>query len=149
MKLIVILISSVVLSLSLAACDNDIQAASKSDKKVEGRWYTPAQLSQGKQIFVDNCAVCHGGKGQGLAKDWKKPLADGSYPPPPLNGTAHTWHHSMKVLLMVVNNGGAPVGGKMPAFKDKLSDAEKQAVIAHVMGLWSDEIYAAWKKRNP
>ncbi len=149
MKPIVILLSATVVSLFLASCDNDKQTANKSGKKVEGRWYTTAQLIRGKQVFKNNCAVCHGNKGQSLVDDWKKPLADGSYPAPPLNGTAHTWHHSMETLIRTINKGGVPLGGTMPAFNDKLSEEEKEAVLAHVMSFWSGEIYGAWKKRNP
>ncbi|MEB8432750.1 cytochrome c [Cocleimonas sp. KMM 6892] len=147
MKLILFI--SLALSLFLAACDNDKQTGSKSSKKVEGRWYTTAQSLHGKQVFKDNCATCHGNEGQGLAEDWRKPMANDTYPAPPLNGTAHTWHHSTETLLRTINYGGVPLGGTMPAFKDKLSENEKEAVLAHVMSFWSDDIYSAWKKRNP
>ena len=50
----------------------------------------------GGKIFNNNCAVCHGQNASGPKGDWREKLADGSYPPPPLNGTAHTWHHSPK-----------------------------------------------------
>jgi mono/diheme cytochrome c family protein len=149
MKPIVILLSAAVFSLFLVACDSDKQATNKSGKKVEGRWYTTAQLIRGRQVFKDNCAVCHGDKGQGLVEDWKKPQADGKFPAPPLNGSAHAWHHSKELLLRTVNNGGIPLGGTMPAFNDQLSNDEKEAVLAHVMSLWPDKVYKAWRKRNP
>jgi len=149
MKLSVVLIGALVISLFLASCDNDKKTANKSGERVEGRWYTTAQLIRGKQVFKNNCAVCHGDKGQSLVDDWKKPLADGSYPAPPLNGTAHSWHHSMEILLRTINKGGVLLGGTMPAFNDKLSENEKEAVLAHVMSFWSNGIYAEWKKRNP
>ena len=112
------------------------------------RWYSTAQVMRGKKIFKDNCASCHGDKAQGLVSDWKKSLPDGSFPAPPLNGTAHAWHHSKGLLLRTVNNGGIPLGGTMPAFKEKLSEKEKDAVLAHVMSLWPDQIYETWAKRN-
>ena len=149
MKQIVILISAAVVSLFLASCDNGKQKISDSGKKVEGRWYTTAQLLRGKKVFKESCAVCHGDNGQGLTANWRETLPDGTYPAPPLNGTAHTWHHSKEVLLRTLNNGGVPLGGTMPAFNEKLSEAEKEAVLAHVMSFWPDEIYVAWKKRNP
>ena len=149
MKPIVILISVTIVSLFLVACDNDKQSADKNNKKVDNRWYTPAQLTSGKQVFSNNCAACHGDKGQSIVDDWKKPLADDSYPAPPLNGTAHAWHHSKEALLRTINNGGIPLGGTMPAFNDKLSEDEKDDVLAYVMSLWPDKVYKAWKKRNP
>ena len=40
-------------------------------KKVEGRWYTQQQVSLGKQVFLKNCASCHGQEAQKTI-DWKK-----------------------------------------------------------------------------
>ncbi|WP_245832005.1 c-type cytochrome [Solemya velesiana gill symbiont] len=68
--------------LLLAGC-----AQQSGDTMILGRWYTQSQVEQGSKVFQNNCAVCHGQKAQGLAADWRKSLPDGSYPPPPLNGT--------------------------------------------------------------
>jgi len=114
--------------------------------KADGRWYTQSQAATGKIVFAQNCANCHGKNAEGTP-NWKQPLADDSYPPPPLNGSAHTWHHPMPTLKRTINNGGIPLGGKMPAFKDKLSEEEKDAVIAFFQSKWGDEIYAAWQQR--
>jgi len=122
--------------------------ASLADSKVEGRWYTNAHLILGKKVFKANCAVCHGDKAQGLTMDWKKPDVDGNFPAPPLNGSAHAWHHSKELLLRTVNNGGIPLGGTMPAFQDTLSDKEKDAVLAYIMSLWTDKVYTTWAQRN-
>ena len=127
----------------------EIANATPTGKKVEDRWYTNAQLIRGKRVFKANCAVCHGDKGQGLVAEWKKPDADGKFPAPPLNGSAHAWHHSKELLMRTVNEGGIALGGTMIPFKDKLSEQEKEAVLAHVMSLWPKEIYDTWKKRNP
>ncbi len=99
--------------------------------------------------FTANCAVCHGDNGQGLVAEWKKSDAEGKFPAPPLNGSAHAWHHSKELLMRTVNEGGVALGGTMPAFKSKLTDKEKEAVLAHVMSLWPKEIYDVWQKRNP
>ena len=82
-----------------------------------------------EQIYNKNCASCHGPDGRGLAEDWKVKDANGNYPAPPLNGTAHTWHHSPAQLLYTINKGGTEMGGQMPAFEDLLSETEKQALI--------------------
>ncbi len=114
----------------------------------ENRWYTQQQFELGKQVFTANCTQCHGGKGQGLVDDWKTPNPNGQFPAPPLNGTAHTWHHSTEVLLETINKGGIPLGGSMPAFKEVLSEEEKLAVIAFVQNLWNDDIYQKWLRIN-
>jgi mono/diheme cytochrome c family protein len=51
--------------------------------------------------------------------------------------------------MRTVNEGGIALGGTMPSFKDKLTDQEKEAVLAHVMSLWPKEVYEIWQKRNP
>ena len=160
-RLIMVSLSSVLLS-ACGSADSDevkavksVQPTSHVEKTVNTtaktettRWYTTSQKIQGKKVFKDNCAVCHGDKGQGLVKEWKKADANGKFPAPPLNGTAHAWHHSKELLLRTVDNGGIPLGGTMPAFKDKLSDKEKQAVIAYISSLWPDKTYDMRALRN-
>ncbi|MGO1500393.1 MAG: c-type cytochrome [Marinobacter sp.] len=76
--------------------------------------------SRGSKVFKDSCASCHGTKAQG-AFNWRKSLEDGTYQPPPLNGTGHAWHHPFEMLMGTINQGGAPMGGQMPAMGDDLS----------------------------
>ncbi|MEA1989544.1 MAG: c-type cytochrome [Pseudomonadota bacterium] len=112
------------------------------------RWYSANLVSQGKEIFRNNCAVCHGQKAQGLILPWNQPLNDASYPAPPLNGSAHAWHHPLKGLVFTIHNGGAPTGGKMPSFKSKLSIEEQASAIAYFQNFWPDKIYQAWLDRG-
>jgi len=105
-------------------------------------------IDQGRVLFSDNCAVCHGDKAQGTVREWQKPDASGKYPPPPLNGTAHTWHHPIGALGKTIRNGTLSIGGSMPPWKDKLSEDEIFSIIMYVSSLWPDEIYQAWMKRN-
>jgi mono/diheme cytochrome c family protein len=111
------------------------------------RWYTSEQLAQGKVIFSENCAACHGADAGGVGEgvdDWKTPDANGLYPAPPINGSAHAWHHSLAVLLRTINNGGKPLGGTMPAWQGRLTDAEQLSVVAAFQDYWPDAIYARW-----
>lgn len=114
----------------------------------QARWYTPQQVAQGQVLFQQNCAACHGDKAEGLTGNWNQPGADGSYPPPPLNGSAHAWHHPLSALQYTIREGGIKMGGKMPGFGDKLTPDEQEAIIAYFQSLWSDTIYSAWLSRG-
>lgn len=111
------------------------------------RWYSAQQLASGEVLFKQNCASCHGQNAEGTA-DWKTPDANGNYPPPPLNGNAHAWHHSNELLKSTIQDGGVKLGGVMPGFSDQLSDEEIDSVIAYFQSKWPDDIYQKWASRN-
>ena len=113
---------------------------------VAGRWYSVEQVQTGSKVFQDHCAQCHGAQAQGVTADWRARLEDGSFPPPPLNGSAHAWHHPLSVLLQVINQGGVPLGGQMPAFANRILDTEKLAAIAYFQSFWNDDIYGNWEQ---
>lgn len=129
---------SVIACIGLVACE---QAA----ETVPGRWYTEAQVSAGEPLYQTYCAVCHAVDGS-ATPEWRTPGADGNYPPPPLNGTAHTWHHPLDVLDSTIAVGGAEFGGVMPGFGAALNEADRLAIIAWFQSLWPDEIYARWEE---
>lgn len=127
-----------------AGCDTEEPPA----RTVTGRWYTTGQVEQGRDLFQAQCASCHGDRAQGLVSDWRKTDANGNYPPPPLNGSAHAWHHPLVVLENTIKAGGVPLGGVMPGFAGTLSDTEVRSTIAFFQSHWSDEIYARWAAIN-
>lgn len=141
--------------LSLAACsDQDSKSlSSSSDTSAQPptvavqRWYTQAQVERGYDLFQQYCAECHKPDASG-DPNWKQVNAEGKLPPPPLNGTAHAWHHPLPLLRQIVRNGGIPMGGSMPPFKDKLKAEEIDAILAWVQSHWSDEIYGTWNRIN-
>ena len=99
-----------------------------------------APAPDGKQIYVQHCASCHGLKLEG-APDWRKPLANGRMPAPPHDDNGHTWHHPDEVLFGITKNGiaaYAPPGyqSDMPAFAGKLSDDQIWAVLAYIKSHW-------------
>jgi mono/diheme cytochrome c family protein len=126
----------------LAGCDQSI-----GEPKVAGRWYTPSQVELGKKVYAENCISCHNENARGTFS-WRNMDPSGNYPPPPLNGTAHAWHHPLKNLTKTIEQGGIPLGGKMPGFGAKLKDEEVFAVISYFQSFWSEEIYDAWLKRG-
>ncbi len=120
---------------------------SRSPKQPARRWYGFRHVSQGARVFQENCASCHG-KQAGGAPGWKRMGPDGKYPPPPLDGTGHAWHHPLNMLFHVVKNGSPGGQGNMPAWNGKLTDEEIVAAIAWFQSKWPDEIYRAWAQRD-
>lgn len=110
------------------------------------RWFNRDIVDYGAQVFQQNCAVCHGSNAEGT-RDWRKTDANGNYPPPPLDGSAHAWHHSLGRLARSIKQGGISLGGVMPPFGDRLSDQEVLAAIAYFQSKWPDDIYDAWHQR--
>lgn len=149
-----IALSSLFISISACSDNSDNRQAPVSasssrtiDNSLPGRWYSAEQVRQGEEVFKQYCARCHGSQAEGT-RDWKKALPDGSYPPPPLNGSAHAWHHSLSVLRRSINNGGIPLGGTMPGFGSTLDSKQVDSAIAFFQSKWSDEIYDIWLQRG-
>jgi mono/diheme cytochrome c family protein len=97
-----------------------------------------AQIEEGKVVYEQYCASCHGLNGEGQA-NWQFPAEDGFLPAPPHNDSGHTWHHSDAQLLMVIANGR----NKMPAYAETLTPAQQEAVLAYIKTFWSPEIRQA------
>jgi len=117
------------------------------EPRVAGRWYAQSQVELGRKVYAKYCIGCHRENAQGTA-NWNERSPDQSYPPPPLDGSAHAWHHPLGILKRVIDEGGVPLGGKMPGFKDKLNEKENLAVISYFQSFWADEIYNAWLTRG-
>lgn len=111
------------------------------------QWFEPGTVALGERVYQANCATCHGADGEG-APNWTEPGPDGRYPPPPLNGTGHAWHHPLRMLMQVVRNGSPGGKGNMPAWKEKLSDEEILAAIAWFQSKWPQELYDNWAQRD-
>lgn len=135
-----------VLSLLAAACQpsTDSPSATAGPEPVKAKILSPAQIERGAAVYAANCASCHGARAEG-AKDWHRPGPDGKYPPPPLDGSAHAWHHPRAQLKQIILDGTQPRGG-MPAWRGKLTDDDVDAVIVWFQSLWPEEIYRIWRE---
>lgn len=102
-----------------------------------------AQVARGAQIYKAHCAECHGANAEG-APNWHRPGPDGKYPAPPLDEKGHAWHHPGDALVKTIKEGTLALGGNMPAWKDKLRDADIDAVIAWFQSRWPEEVYNNW-----
>lgn len=113
----------------------------------EHRWFSQTDIDAGVELFTRNCASCHGLKAEGTT-EWKKTDANGNYPPPPLNGSAHAWHHPLNVLKQSIREGGSKTGGTMPGFANQFSEDQLDSLIAYFQSLWPEKVYADWADRN-
>lgn len=142
--------AAVVLPL-LSACGEQSSAETKSASAVQqnqpARESDFAQIAKGVKLYQMNCAECHGTQAQG-DPNWRQRDADGMFPPPPLNGTGHAWHHPKRMLHYVIANGSPGGQGKMPAWGEKLSGEDIDAIIAWFQSKWPDEVYAAWYRMD-
>ena len=113
-------------------------------------WDDPEAIAKGEELFAKNCASCHGVKAVGPGVDWRKKTADGRFPPPPLNGSAHAWHHDPKLLDRIIAEGGKMYGksydGWMPAFGDRLEAADRLAIIKYLHSLWPEKVQKRYDK---
>lgn len=126
----------------LVGCDNSVNGIT-GGSEIPKRDFKPEVLSQGKAVFSKHCAGCHGKDAEGDPL-WRKPNSEGKYPPPPLNGSGHAWHHSREILTNVIKNGSLDKMGDMPAMGKVISDKEIQSVVTWIQSLWSEQAYKAW-----
>ena len=118
---------------ALAAC-GDTSRADPENK---------TQVVQGERVYSAHCATCHGVKLEGQP-NWRERLATGRLPAPPHDPSGHTWHHPDDMLFSMVRNGMAPhappdYNSDMPAFGNRLSDADIWAVLAYIKSTWPEE----------
>ena len=116
-------------------------AQAEQPRNLAARKLSPEKIKRGEEVYRKNCASCHGPNGE-ATPGWRTPGPDGRYPPPPLDGSAHAWHHSTETLKKMIEEGS--VDGAMPAWKGKLTDQQIGDVIVWIKSLWPDEVYDIW-----
>ncbi|MBA2658970.1 MAG: c-type cytochrome [Nitrosospira sp.] len=114
-------------------------------KNLAARNLDPEKIKRGEAVYRANCANCHGPNGE-ATPGWRNPGADGRYPPPPLDGSAHAWHHSTETLETMIRVGSPAAIGGMPAWDGKLTNQQIDDVIVWIKSLWPDEVYDIWLK---
>ena len=89
---------------------------------------TPADIEQGRAVYEQHCAVCHGPEGRGDGK-----LATSLSPRPGNLISAQTSAKSDQELLKIIANGRPRTA--MIGFRDHLSEAEQRTVLAYIRSL--------------
>lgn len=103
-----------------------------------------AQIARGRIVYEKNCQSCHGVEGKGKSADWRIRRPNGMYQPPPLDDSAHAWHHPTADLRQMIKQGSMPGVGDMPPWEGVLTEAEIDDVIVYIKSLWSTEMYGYW-----
>ena len=108
--------------------------------------------TQGKQLYAEHCAECHGVELEGQP-NWTKRNSEGKLPAPPHDASGHTWHHSDELLFTLTKLGVGAIAGPnyptdMPAYSDVMSDQEVIAIIAFIKSTWPLEIQEAQSRTN-
>lgn len=104
-------------------------------------------VDQGKTIYAEQCASCHGADLEG-EPDWKSVKDNGMRPAPPHDETGHTWHHPDGQLFDLTKNGltavlarrGLEYESDMIGFGDILTDEEILFVLAYIKSTWPDRV---------
>ena len=103
----------------------------------------PDGYALGEQVYVQNCATCHGENGEGQFPNAPtQPDSTGRIGAPPHNSNGHTWHHADALLYDIVRDGGmgnSEMFYPMPAFGEQLSDEEIESVIFYIRTFWTEE----------
>lgn len=84
-------------------------------------------VQQGKEVFSENCAACHRANGEGLPVKF-----------PALNKNPSVLGDSGQVIATVLN-GRKGTWGTMPAWKDKLDDAQIAGVVTYIRQAWENK----------
>lgn len=111
-----------------------------------------AVTKKGMQLYLDNCAACHGKNLEGEA-NWRERDSDGYLPAPPHDTTGHTWHHPDRQLVEITRLGTeAIVGGgyksRMQGFGDILTEEEIVAILAFIKSTWPQRVIDAHNEVN-
>lgn len=114
-----------------------------------------AEVRDGRDLYVENCASCHGAELQGQP-EWRSPDGNGLYPAPPHDETGHTWHHDDAMLTDYITRGGqavlddmnVPFTSGMPGFGSVLDASEIEAILDYIKSTWPERIRETQAQRS-
>ena len=89
---------------------------------------TAQNIAAGKKLYEENCASCHGAKGQGDGEAGKE------LSPPPAN-LAFTLRRPIATdgfLMWTISEGGEKLKTAMPAFRDVLNERQRWQLILYL-----------------
>jgi mono/diheme cytochrome c family protein len=101
-------------------------------------------VTQGKAVYLDNCASCHGVNLEGQI-GWRDQKVDGMRLAPPHDQSGHTWHHPDALLFDLTKYGleamiGRAYPNNMAVFDGVLSDEAIIASLSYIKSTWPKDI---------
>ncbi len=97
---------------------------------------TPRVIREGERLFAENCQQCHGIQGVGERPGDPSAKDEYGFVAPALNDDAHAWHHPDRQLIEQILNGSSR-NERMIAWKETLSRADAERLVAYIKSLWS------------
>ncbi len=101
-----------------------------------GKAPDPASAERGAKLYKKYCVSCHGVKAIGEQIPPPMLRSPDYFPAPPLDDTAHAWHHSDENLVKTILEG-SPRTKRMPAWKVTMTKKQVEDVVAYIKSLWS------------
>lgn len=95
--------------------------------------------ARGEPLYNQHCSSCHGQDAVGEnPADIYAQDEQGLFAAPPLNGTAHSWHHTDEDLVKSILEGSER-NPRMPPWKGVLSTEDAQALVEYIKSFWKPE----------
>ncbi len=108
---------------------------------------TPENIAAGARLYNENCAGCHGVRGVGERPGDMYARDEYGFVAPPLDDTAHGWHHSDDDLVAIILNGSSR-NERMIAWKLKFARRDSENIVAYIKSLWSFSSHACQGARH-
>ena len=108
---------------------------------------TPEVVAEAGRLYDKICKSCHGAKGVGERPEDMYANDDYGVVAPPLDDSAHGWHHSDGNLAETILNG-SPRNPRMMPFKEIISEQDAGNLVAYLKSLWSPRSLACQGARH-
>ena len=110
----------------LATVAKDIVIPIEAEELKNPLSWSPQVETQGQQVYLQSCAVCHGEDGHG-----QTPMGQGMYPPALDLTSPHVQHWNDSEMFWIIQNGVRMTG--MSSWKDTISanDSWKLVLFVH------------------
>jgi mono/diheme cytochrome c family protein len=110
---------------SLANAAKDVVIPLEAGKMKNPLPETDEVVTQGQQVFVGSCSICHGGDGRA-----DTPIGKHMDPPAMDLNSAHVQHWSDGELFWIIQNGVRLTG--MPSWKSSISDGDTWKLVRFI-----------------